>query len=87
ELYASCDGMDKFVKYFVAAWLKLMNLDRFFLQAFVFVESFNRNAGASRRFLSSFRPTFPRRRKSGVLAFWQITAIRTKVAGFPPSRE
>ena len=29
EVYASADGKDKFVKDFVAAWTKVMNLDRF----------------------------------------------------------
>jgi catalase-peroxidase len=29
EVYASADGQDKFVKDFVAAWVKVMNLDRF----------------------------------------------------------
>lgn len=29
EVYASADGKDKFVKDFVAAWVKVMNLDRF----------------------------------------------------------
>jgi catalase-peroxidase len=29
EVYASTDAQDKFVKDFVAAWNKVMNLDRF----------------------------------------------------------
>ncbi len=29
EVYGSCDGQDKFVRDFVAAWDKVMNLDRF----------------------------------------------------------
>jgi catalase-peroxidase len=29
ELYGSADGQDKFVRDFVAAWNKVMNLDRF----------------------------------------------------------
>jgi catalase-peroxidase len=29
EVYASADGQDKFVRDFVAAWVKVMNLDRF----------------------------------------------------------
>ncbi|HSX94063.1 MAG TPA: catalase/peroxidase HPI [Hydrogenophaga sp.] len=29
EVYASADGKDKFIKDFVAAWVKVMNLDRF----------------------------------------------------------
>jgi catalase-peroxidase len=29
EVYGSADGQDKFVKDFVAAWNKVMNLDRF----------------------------------------------------------
>jgi catalase-peroxidase len=29
EVYASNDAKDKFVKDFVAAWVKVMNLDRF----------------------------------------------------------
>ena len=29
EVYACADGRDKFVKDFVAAWDKVMNLDRF----------------------------------------------------------
>jgi catalase-peroxidase len=29
EVYASSDGKEKFVKDFVAAWNKVMNLDRF----------------------------------------------------------
>ena len=29
EVYASTDGKDKFIKDFVAAWTKVMNLDRF----------------------------------------------------------
>jgi catalase-peroxidase len=29
EVYAESDGKDKFVKDFVAAWVKVMNLDRF----------------------------------------------------------
>jgi catalase-peroxidase len=29
EVYASADAKDKFVKDFVAAWVKVMNLDRF----------------------------------------------------------
>ena len=29
EVYASADGKEKFVKDFVAAWSKVMNLDRF----------------------------------------------------------
>ncbi len=29
EGYASADGQEKFVKDFVAAWTKVMNLDRF----------------------------------------------------------
>jgi catalase-peroxidase len=32
EVYASADGKDKFVKDFVAAWTKVMNLDRFDLR-------------------------------------------------------
>ena len=32
EVYASEDGADKFVKDFVAAWVKVMNLDRFDLR-------------------------------------------------------
>jgi catalase-peroxidase len=28
-VYASADGKEKFVKDFVAAWVKVMNLDRF----------------------------------------------------------
>ncbi|MFT4094949.1 MAG: catalase/peroxidase HPI [Niabella sp.] len=32
EVYASADGQEKFVKDFVAAWNKVMNLDRFDLQ-------------------------------------------------------
>ncbi len=32
EVYASADSQDKFVKDFVAAWTKVMNLDRFDLQ-------------------------------------------------------
>jgi catalase-peroxidase len=32
EVYASADGKDKFVKDFVAAWTKVMNLDRFDLK-------------------------------------------------------
>ena len=32
EVYASADGKDKFVKDFVAAWNKVMNLDRFDLE-------------------------------------------------------
>ncbi len=32
EVYGSNDGQDKFVKDFVAAWTKVMNLDRFDLQ-------------------------------------------------------
>ena len=33
EVYASSDAKDKFVKDFVAAWTKVMNLDRFDLAA------------------------------------------------------
>ena len=29
EVYASSDSQEKFVKDFVAAWTKVMNLDRF----------------------------------------------------------
>jgi catalase-peroxidase len=29
EVYASADAQDKFVRDFVAAWVKVMNLDRF----------------------------------------------------------
>jgi catalase-peroxidase len=29
EVYASADGQSKFLKDFVAAWTKVMNLDRF----------------------------------------------------------
>jgi catalase-peroxidase len=29
EVYASSDGQDRFVRDFVAAWTKVMNLDRF----------------------------------------------------------
>ncbi|WP_413464702.1 hypothetical protein, partial [Escherichia coli] len=29
EVYASSDAHEKFVKDFVAAWVKVMNLDRF----------------------------------------------------------
>ena len=29
EVYASDDGQEKFVQDFVAAWVKVMNLDRF----------------------------------------------------------
>ena len=29
EVYASADGKEKFVRDFVAAWTKVMNLDRF----------------------------------------------------------
>jgi len=29
EVYGNADGQDKFVKDFVAAWTKVMNLDRF----------------------------------------------------------
>ncbi|MNF02717.1 Catalase-peroxidase [compost metagenome] len=32
EVYASADGKEKFVKDFVAAWTKVMNLDRFDLK-------------------------------------------------------
>jgi len=32
EVYASSDAKDKFVKDFVAAWVKVMNLDRFDLK-------------------------------------------------------
>ena len=32
ELYAGADAKDKFVKDFVAAWTKVMNLDRFDLK-------------------------------------------------------
>jgi len=32
EVYASSDAQDKFVKDFVAAWTKVMNLDRFDLR-------------------------------------------------------
>ena len=32
EVYASSDAQQKFVKDFVAAWVKVMNLDRFDLQ-------------------------------------------------------
>jgi catalase-peroxidase len=31
EVYASADAKEKFVKDFVAAWSKVMNLDRFAL--------------------------------------------------------
>jgi catalase-peroxidase len=33
EVYASDDGKEKFVRDFVAAWTKVMNLDRFDLLA------------------------------------------------------
>ena len=33
EVYGSVDGQDKFVHDFVAAWDKVMNLDRFDLRA------------------------------------------------------
>jgi catalase-peroxidase len=33
EVYASADSKEKFVKDFVAAWTKVMNLDRFDLAA------------------------------------------------------
>jgi len=33
EVYASTDGAEKFVRDFVAAWTKVMNLDRFDLRA------------------------------------------------------
>jgi len=33
EVYASSDGQEKFVRDFVAAWAKVMNLDRFDLAA------------------------------------------------------
>jgi catalase-peroxidase len=33
EVYASNDGADKFVRDFVAAWTKVMDLDRFDLAA------------------------------------------------------
>ena len=29
EVYASADGRERFVRDFVAAWVKVMNLDRF----------------------------------------------------------
>jgi catalase-peroxidase len=29
EVYASADGKEKLVKDFIAAWVKVMNLDRF----------------------------------------------------------
>ena len=29
EIYASADGKDKFIKDFIQAWIKVMNLDRF----------------------------------------------------------
>ena len=29
EVYATADGQDKFLQDFVAAWTKVMNLDRF----------------------------------------------------------
>ena len=29
EIYASADGKDKFIKDFIQAWTKVMNLDRF----------------------------------------------------------
>jgi catalase-peroxidase len=32
EVYGCGDGQDKFVKDFVAAWTKVMNLDRFDLE-------------------------------------------------------
>jgi catalase-peroxidase len=32
EVYASSDGQEKFVRHFVAAWHKVMNLDRFDLR-------------------------------------------------------
>ena len=32
EVYGSSDAQEKFVKDFVAAWVKVMNLDRFDLQ-------------------------------------------------------
>ena len=32
EVYGSVDGQDKFVKDFVNAWVKVMNLDRFDLK-------------------------------------------------------
>ena len=32
EVYASTDASEKFVKDFVAAWVKVMNLDRFDLK-------------------------------------------------------
>jgi catalase-peroxidase len=32
EVYASNDAKEKFVKDFVAAWVKVMNLDRFDLR-------------------------------------------------------
>ncbi|MDB5196133.1 MAG: hypothetical protein JWP88_503, partial [Flaviaesturariibacter sp.] len=32
EVYASADGKEKFLKDFVAAWDKVMNLDRFDLK-------------------------------------------------------
>jgi catalase-peroxidase len=32
EVYASADGQDRFVKDFVNAWTKVMNLDRFDLR-------------------------------------------------------
>jgi catalase-peroxidase len=32
EVYGSADSQEKFVKDFVAAWVKVMNLDRFDLQ-------------------------------------------------------
>jgi catalase-peroxidase len=33
EVYASTDAREKFAKDFVAAWTKVMNLDRFDLRA------------------------------------------------------
>ena len=32
EVYASSDAKEKFVKYFIDAWTKVMNLDRFDLK-------------------------------------------------------
>jgi catalase-peroxidase len=29
EVYASADGRDRFIRDFVASWVKVMNLDRF----------------------------------------------------------
>jgi catalase-peroxidase len=35
EVYACADSSEKFVKDFVAAWTKVMNLDRFELAGFL----------------------------------------------------